>query len=322
MPLTHKRETYKPFYYPKAFEFYQLQRRAHWSIDEVSMAKDVNDWKAELSDGERAVIGQILKSFATTELHVEDYWARKVTKWFPHPEVVMMASTFASFEAIHTEGYAHLNDSLGLDDYAAFLSDSTAVAKLGNLVANGRTLRDKAKSLAIFSAFTEGVNLFSSFAILMGMCRAPWNLLTGVKNIVEWSIRDESLHSTAGCWLFRVLVKENPKLLDEELKKEIYEAARLSVKLEDDFIDNAFSMGQIRGLHKDDLKQFIRQRANMKLQELGLSINWKNLDQVALDRMSWFDEIAGGVNYSDFFAVKVSDYQKSSFNIDNLFGDE
>lgn len=321
MSIVKKRNTYKPFVYPKAFEYYQQQRRAHWSIDEVSMAKDVDDWAHELSDGERGVIGEILKSFAQTELHVEEYWARKVTKWFPHPEIAMMAATFSSFEAIHTEGYAHLNDSLGLDDYTAFLADPTAMAKLDRLQETRATSkRDIARSLAIFSAFTEGVNLFSSFAILMGMCRSPWNLLNGVRNIVEWSIRDESLHSEAGCWLFRTLIEENPSLLDDELREEIVEAARLSVKLEDDFIDHAFKGGVIRGLSPSDLKQFIRQRANMKLRELGLKNNWKNICPEAVDRMSWFDEIAGGVNFTDFFAHKVTDYQKSNFNIENLFG--
>ena len=146
-----------------------------------------------------------------------------------------------------------------------------------------------------------------------------FNLLEGVETIVSWSVRDESLHSEAGCWLFRTFIEENPDIWDDELKKEIYDAARLSVKLEDDFIENAFSLGEIRGLDPSDLKNFIRMRANAKLHDLGLKTNWKNIDQESLKKMAWFDELSGGTKLTDFFSSRVTDYAKCEFTIDNLF---
>lgn len=316
--LTKKREVYRPFEYPKAYEYWEKQQNAHWLPSEVPMSKDIQDWKQNLTESERLVVGQILKSFTQIEISVNDYWSRKISKWFPKPEIAMMASTFGAMETVHTVGYAYLNDSLGLSDYAAFLQDPTALAKLNRLQeAKKHTLRDIARSLAIFSAFTEGVNLFSSFAVLMNFAR--FNLLEGVETIVSWSIRDELLHSEAGCWLFRELIKENPQIWDDELKKDIYDAARLTVKLEDDFIDHAFSLGSIRGLEASDLKNFIRARANAKLIELGLKTNWKNIDQASLSRMSWFESLGSDTKFTDFFSSKVTDYAKSNFTIDNLF---
>jgi ribonucleoside-diphosphate reductase beta chain len=321
MPLTSPRIVYKPFEYPKAFEYWEKQQHAHWLPSEVAMSKDINDWKHQMTEAERLVIGQILKSFTQTEIAVNDYWSKKVSGWFPKPEISMMASAFGSMETVHTVGYAYLNDSLGLDDYSAFLQDPTAVAKLDNLKnVKGKNKRDIARSLAIFSGFTEGVNLFSSFAILMSFSR--FNLLEGVETIVSWSVRDESLHSEAGCWLFRTFIKENPDIWDDELKKDIYDAARLSVKLEDDFIDNAFGLGEVRGLSPGDLKNFIRMRANAKLHDLGLKTNWKNIDQESLKRMSWFDELSGGTKFTDFFSSRVTDYAKCNFTVDNLFEKE
>lgn len=318
MSLLKTRNVYKPFEYPKAFEYYQKQRQAHWSSDEVAMSKDIQDWNHNLTESEKLVVGQILKSFTQIEVHVNEYWSQNVTKWFPKPEIQMMAVTFGSFEAIHTEAYSYLNDSLGLDDYDAFLQDSTAVAKLERLQkVKGANRRDIARSLAIFSAFTEGVNLFSSFAVLMNFSR--FNLLEGVETLVSWSIRDESLHSEAGCWLFRQLIEENPEIWDDELKRDIYEAVRISVQLEDDFIDAAFALGDIRGLDSNDLKNFIRMRANAKLYDLGLKTNWKNIDQESLKRMAWFDEISGSTAFTDFFSKRVTDYSKSNFTVDNLF---
>ena len=321
MSLTLAREVYKPFEYPQAFEYWEKQQNAHWLPSEVAMAKDLNDWKYKLTESERLVVGQILKSFTQTEIAVNDYWSKKVSSWFPKPEICMMSSSFASMETVHIVGYSYLNDSLGLDDYSAFLQDNTAVAKLNSLKQiKGKNKSDIARSLAIFSAFTEGVNLFSSFAILMNFSR--FNLLEGVETIVSWSVRDESLHSEAGCWLFRTFIEENPDIWDDNLKKDIYDAARLSVKLEDNFVDNAFSLGNVRGLESSDLKNFIRMRANAKLYDLGLKTNWKNIDQNSLKKMTWFDELSGGTKLTDFFASRVSDYSKSNFTIDNLFAEE
>lgn len=321
MSLTTPREVYKPFEFPKAYEYWEKQQNAHWLPSEVAMSKDINDWKHKLSESERLVVGQILKSFTQTEISVNEYWSTKVSKFFPKPEIAMMASAFAAMESIHTVGYSYLNDSLGLDDYSAFMQDPTALAKLDALKQiKGKSKRDIARSLAIFSGFTEGVNLFSSFAILMNFSR--FNMLEGVETIVSWSVRDESLHSEAGCWLFRTFIEENPDIWDDELKKDIYDAARLSVKLEDDFIDNAFSLGDIRGLDPNDLKNFIRMRANAKLYDLGLKTNWKNIDQDSLKKMSWFDDLSGGTKFTDFFSSRVTDYSRSVFTIDNLFEEE
>lgn len=321
MSILKPRYVYKPFEYQPAFDFYEKQQNNHWLPTEVSMANDITDWDQELTDSERRVLGQILKSFTQTEIHVEEYWSGKIAQWFKKPEIQMMANTFAAFEAIHIHGYSYLNDSLGLDDYDAFLEDETAMAKLDRLrKMKSGSVKDKAKNLAIFSAFTEGVNLFSSFAILMNLSR--FNLLSGVKNIVEWSIRDENLHSDAGCWLFNTLIAEQPDLFDDELKGDLYEAARVTVQLEDDFIDKAFSLGVVRGLDPKDIKNFIRNRANQKLNQIGLKNNWKNIDQESLARMEWFNNLSGGVNFSDFFSRRVTDYSRSNFSVDNLFEDD
>lgn len=321
MPLTTPREVYKPFEYERAFEYWEKQQNAHWLPSEVAMSKDINDWTHKLTESERLVVGQILKSFTQTEISVNEYWSTKVSRWFPKPEIAMMASAFAAMETIHTVGYSYLNDSLGLDDYSAFMQDPTAVAKLEALKKiKGNSKREIARSLAIFSGFTEGVNLFSSFAILMNFAR--FNMLEGVETIVSWSVRDESLHSEAGCWLFRTFIQENQDIWDDELKKQIFDAARLSVSLEDDFIDHAFSLGEIRGLDPVDLKNFIRMRANAKLYDLGLKTNWKNIDQESLKRMAWFDELSGGTKLTDFFSSRVTDYSKCGFTADNLFEKE
>ena len=315
--ITELRPHSKPFEYQIAFEFYKDQHRAHWLADEVPLSSDLNDWKLKLSESEKSLIGNILKSFAQTETYVNDYWSTKVAVWFPKHEIKAMAGAFADFESIHAEAYARLNEELGLDDFQAFMEDEEAKAKIDRLVElPGDTLREKALSLAIFSAFTEGVNLFSSFAVLMSFQLR--NLMKGTGQIVEWSVRDESLHSKAGCWLFRTLMEENPELDNPMMTIDIYEACEISVGLEFDFIDKAFEMGEIEGLNKAQLKNFIKERANQKLIELNYNPLYNDIDPNLLKQMEWFGHLTSGKTHQDFFAGRVTDYSKSTADWSNL----
>lgn len=322
MSLLTKRLVFAPFEYEQAYNYWLLQQQAHWIHSEVSMAKDMQDWSDKLTDSEKMVIGNTLKSFTQTEVVVgNDYWIGKVHKWFKKPEIQMMAAAFANMETIHAKAYAYLNETLGLEDYEAFLQDPSSKAKIDHLMnVKGKELKDIARSLAIFSGFAEGVQLFSSFAVLMHFSR--FDKLNGVGQIVAFSVKDESLHSEAGCWLFRTLIEEHPEIWDDELKSQIFEAARAAVKLEDEFIDKVFELGPIEGLDPYDLKQFIRYRANTKLQDLNLKSNWKNIDKESIERMAWFDYMTSGTEKQDFFAGRVTSYSKGVSNWDNMYDED
>lgn len=318
MALLDPRPTYAPFEYDQAYSYWELQQQSHWLHTEINMSSDINDWKMKLTEAEKSVIGHILKGFTQSEVFIQEYWGQNVGKWFKKPEIQMMAATFSSFESIHAVSYAYLNQSLGLEDFSAFLHEPSAKAKIDRLIeTKSKTKEEIARSLAIFSAFNEGVNLFSSFAILLNFSR--FNKMKGLGQIIAFSIKDESLHSEAGCWLFRTLISEYPEIWTDELKKEIYEAARVTVELEDNFIDRAFAFGEVEGISASDVKAFIRHRTNTKLQDLSLKTNWKNVDKDALDRMSWFDQLSAGVSHTDFFAQRISDYSKGTTDFSTIW---
>jgi ribonucleoside-diphosphate reductase beta chain len=318
--LLAERIVYKPFEYQEAADYWLKQQQAHWLHTEVPMMSDLNDWNSNLSETEKNIIGSILKGFAQTETVVNDYWSGLVTKWFRKPEVIMMATTFGAFETIHTEAYSLLNETLGLENFAEFMEDEATMAKIENLTAvrdsfsNEQDLHEIAKSLAIFSAFTEGVNLFSSFAVLLSFKMR--NKLKGVGQIVEWSIRDESLHSEAGCWLFRTLIKENPELKTPELEAAINEAALLSLQLELDFIRKCYELGDLEGCSQYDLENFIKNRINAKLGDLGYKGIIDDVDGTAVERMKWFDALSAGKQHTDFFANRVTNYSKGHLTWD------
>ena len=323
--ITKPRLVYKPFEYQEAADYWLKQQQAHWLHTEVPMMSDLTDWNFNLNKTEKNIIGSILKGFAQTETVVNDYWSGLVTKWFRKPEIIMMATTFGAFETIHAEAYSLLNETLGLDNFDEFLEDEATMAKIQNLMNTRDSLQGEidwhevAKSLAIFSAFTEGVNLFSSFAILLSFKMR--NKLKGVGQIVEWSIRDESLHSEAGCWLFRTLIQENPKLKTKELEAAINEAALLSLKLEIDFINKVYELGDLEGCSKYDLEHFIKNRVNTKLGDLGYKPIVSNIDATAVERMKWFDHLSAGKQHSDFFSTRVTNYSKGHIMFDESIFD-
>ena len=313
MGLFDERVAYKPFDYPEYYtEGWLKQAQAFWLHTEIPMSGDVKDWNEKLTKAEKNLVGNILLGFAQTECAVSDYWTQKVVSWFPKHEIKQMAMMFGSQETIHAVAYSYLNETLGLEDFEAFLQDEATMERFNNLVSyEGTNKIGIAKSLAIFSAFAEGVSLYSAFAVLYSFQLR--NLLKGIGQQMKWSVRDESLHSKMGCQLFRHMCQEDNNLL-EDCKKDVTNAAEAMLKAEERYIDKMFEQGDIENLKANDLKQFIRKRLNEKLVELGYKHlgQYFNFDEKAAGNLDWFYHLTGGHTHTDFFAVRPTDYSKAN----------
>ena len=322
MGLFTPRIAYKPFEYPEYYtEGWLKQAQAFWLHTEISMQGDLKDWKEKLNDKEKNLVGNILLGFAQTECAVSDYWTQKVVSWFPKHEIQQMAMMFGSQETVHAVAYSYLNETLGLEDYEAFLHESATAKRFDNLVAyQGKEQWGIATSLAIFSAFAEGVSLYSAFAVLYSFQLR--NLLKGIGQQMKWSVRDESLHSKMGCKLFRDMCSENNKLL-HLCREDVIYSAETMVKLETNYIDKMFEAGDVEGIKADDLKHFIKKRTNEKLVELGyLDLgSYFSYDENKAKNLDWFYHLTGGVTHTDFFAIRPTDYSKAGEgeDWDNLF---
>lgn len=319
--LFAERIPYKPFEYPVYYnEGWLKQAQAFWLHTEISMQGDVKDWNENLNESEKHLVGNILLGFAQTECAVSDYWTGLVTKWFPKHEIRQMAMIFGSQETIHATAYSYLNETLGLENFDAFLQEAATKEKFElltqttndwthkDLIDNPKARIEVARSLAIFSAFAEGVSLYSSFAVLYSFQMR--NLLKGVGQQMKWSVRDESLHSRMGCQLFNHMCEEYPELRSAAYD-EIIDAARLIQKLEHNFIDKMFEMGDLENLKSEDLKEFINQRINEKLMELGYDPIMV-VDEVKAANLEWFYHLTGGHTHTDFFAIRSTDYSKAN----------
>lgn len=312
MSLLESREYYKPFEYPWAFEGYKLQQQMHWLPEEVPLREDVRDWNQILSDNERHLLTNIFRFFTQGDVDVAKGYLHRYVPVFGHkPELAMMLSSFASMEAVHIDAYSLLLDTLGIPEieYQAFSKYKELAAKhnyVESLLAkdnpNGH---DIAKSLAVYSAFTEGLQLFSSFAILLNFQR--FNKMKGMGQIVTYSIRDESLHVEYMIKLFRTFIEERPKLWTDKFKKELYDICRTMVELEDAFIDFAFEMGGIEGLTSNEVKLYIRYIADRRLLQLGLKPNYGVKD----NPLPWLESLLGNIEHANFFETRSTEYSKA-----------
>jgi ribonucleoside-diphosphate reductase beta chain len=300
---------YKPFRYPWAYEAWLKQQQLHWLPEEVPMADDVKDWRHKLTAGERNLLTQIFRFFTQADVEVNNCYMKKYALVFQPTEVQMMLAAFANMETIHIAAYSHLLDTLGMPEveYSAFLRYKEMKAKYDFLQGfNCDNPTEIARTLAIFGAFTEGLQLFASFAMLMNFPR--FNKMKGMGQIVTWSVRDETLHMQSIIRLFRTFIDENKFIWTDSFQRELYLACDTIVDHEDAFIDLAFELGGVEGLNPDDVKAYIRYIADRRLTQLGLQPIYK----VAKNPLPWMDEILNGVEHANFFEARATEYSKAA----------
>ena len=309
MSLLEERIQYKPFRYPWAYDAWLQQQRVHWLPEEVPLADDVKDWHRTLSNSERNLLTHIFRFFTQADVEVNNCYMKHYSQVFKPTEVLMMLSAFSNIETVHVSAYSHLLDTIGMPEteYSAFLKYQQMKDKYDYMKEFGvSTNRDIAKTLAMFGAFTEGLQLFASFAILLNFPR--FNKMKGMGQIVTWSVRDESLHTASIIKLFRTFIHENPEIWDDEFQRDLYVACETVLHHEDAFIDLAFEMGGIEGLEGREIKQYIRYIADRRLIQLGLQPVYR----IEKNPLPWMEEMLNGVEHANFFENRATEYSKAA----------
>ena len=309
MSLLQSSSIYKPFHYPWAYEAWLTQQRLHWLPEEVPLAEDVKDWHHKLTDQERNLLTQIFRFFTQADVEVNNCYMRHYSQVFQPTEVLMMLSAFSNIETIHIAAYSHLLDTIGMPEveYQAFMSYKEMKDKYDYMQIWGvDTKEDIAKTLAVFGAFTEGLQLFASFAMLMNFPR--FNKMKGMGQIVTWSVRDETLHTQSVIKLFHSFLKENPEILTDAFRQELREACAEVVSHEDAFINLAFEMGNVQGLTASDVRNYIRYIADRRLTQLEL----EPLYNQTINPLPWMDEILNGVEHTNFFENRATEYSRAA----------
>ena len=309
--LTDGRDAFKPFNYPWAYDAWLKHEQSHWLHTEVPMAEDVKDWKKKLSTSEKEFLTNIFRFFTQGDIDVAGGYVKNYLPYFPQPEVRMMLMGFAAREALHIAAYSHLIETLGLPDttYNQFMEYQEMKDKhdyVLDISAQNTTKENTATHIAVFSAFTEGMQLFSSFVMLLNFPRT--GKMKGMGQIVTWSIVDETMHAENMMKLFKTYIQENNEIWNDGLKSRIYAIAEKMVELEDRFIDLAFSSGEMEGLTADELKKYIRYIADRRLIGLGM----KGIFKVKRNPLPWVEEMINAPTHTNFFENRSTDYAKAA----------
>ena len=313
--LTDTRDCFKPHQYPWAYEAWLKHEQSHWLHTEVPMAEDVKDWQRKLSHEEKAFLTNIFRFFTQGDIDVAGGYVDNYLPYFKQPEVRMMLMGFAAREALHVAAYSHLIETLGMPDstYNEFLEYEAMRDKheyFLKLSGENGTTESVAANIAAFSAFTEGMQLFSSFIMLLNFPRH--GKMKGMGQIVTWSIVDETMHAESMIKLFRTYVEENIEIWNDDLKGTIYGIAEKMVELEDKFIDLAFAIGPMENLTANEVKQYIRYIADRRLISLGL----KGIFKVKKNPLLWVEEMINAPTHTNFFENRATDYARGALSGD------
>lgn len=306
--LTTEQLSYKPFRYPWAYDAWLTQQRLHWLPEEVPLAEDVKDWE-RMPKEEKHLVTQIFRFFTQSDVDVNTAYMKHYSQIFKPTEILMMLSSFSNIETIHISAYSHLLDTIGMPEteYGAFLKFKEMKDKHDYIHKFGiESPRDIAKTMAVFGAFTEGLQLFSSFAILLNFPR--FNKLKGMGQIVSWSVRDETLHCLCVIRLFREFIRQNMYLWTDDFKEELREICKEIVDHEKAFIALAFELGGINGLEAKQVGSFINFIANMRLGQLGLEPIYPEKE----NPLPWLVDMLNAVEHTNFFENRATEYSKAA----------
>jgi ribonucleoside-diphosphate reductase beta chain len=299
---------YKPFRYPWAYDFWKKQQQVHWMPEEVPLGEDLKDWAVKLNDKERNLLTQIFRFFTQSDVEVQDNYMERYGRVFKPTEVKMMLASFANMETIHIAAYALLLETIGMPEteFSAFMEYEAMKAKHDYMQTFGvDSNADIARTLAMFGGFTEGLQLFASFAMLMNFPR--FNKMKGMGQIVSWSIRDESLHCDGIIKLYHAFNKET-NAVTKAVADDIVDCCKTVVGMEDNFIDLAFEAGEIQGMTPEDIKSYIRFIADWRLRQLQLP----EVYGVKENPLPWLQSLLSGVEHANFFEARATEYSKAA----------
>ena len=314
MALLESNVTYKPFAYPWAVEKAISHEKIHWGEWEAKLQDDVAQWKTDsISKQEKEHITAILRLFTQSDVAVGTNYLEYYIPKFKNNEIRAMLTSFVNREFVHQRAYALLNDTLGLpeEEYSAFLDYKAMKDKIdfmGDIDINSHA--GIAKAIAR-SVMNEGMSLFSAFAMLLNYQRT--GKMRGMCEIVEWSVRDETMHCDGMVQLFREFCNEHPRIVTDDFKADIYQMFRDGVALEDKVIETAFEMGTVEGITPEEVKRYIRYIADRRLIQLGLKGNWK----IKENPLQWLEWVLNGDSFKNFFEGTVTDYNAAGLEGDD-----
>lgn len=312
----------KPNHYPWTEEFINAMHNGHWTDKEFNFQSDVQDFKVNMTDTEREMITRSLSAIAQIEVAVKTFWA-KVGENLPHPSIIDLGYVMANVEVIHNNAYERLLEVLEMEH---IFEENLKLDIIQNRVKYLRKYlhkyyKDSKKqyvySLILFTLYVENVSLFSQFYTINYFSRFK-NLLKDTSQQVAYTSREELIHALVGIKLVNTIREEYPELFDDELIERIRSECIEAYNAECKIIDWSVNGYESEHLSADIVKNFLRNRFNDSLKQIGIMPVFEDVDKALLEKTAWFDEDVLGNNSTDFFHRRPVEYSKK----DKSYGEE
>ena len=314
----------KPDHYPWTGQFIDAMHNGFWTDKEFNFQSDIQDFKVNLTQEEQQVMTRALSAIGQIEVAVKKFWA-KLGDNLPHPSITDLGYVMANTEVIHNNAYERLLKMLDLE---SIFEENLKLDIISGRVAYLRKYlhkyyKDSKKqfiySLILFTLYIENISLFSQFYIVLWFGRFR-NVLKDTNQQVLYTKNEELLHAQVGIKLVNVLRSEYPELFDAELETLIRSEAEQAFKSECKIVD--WLLGDYTGprLNANVLKEYIKQRFNDSLTQIGFDKLFEIDEKLALD-FEWMDEEVLGNSATDFFYKRPVDYSKKNktYTADDLF---
>lgn len=316
--LFTERKSLKPFEYNNFLEYKDAIRNSYWVHTEFNFSGDVQDFRVDTSAVEKSVIKKTMLAIAQIEVSVKTFWA-EIYEEMPKAEVGSVGMTFAESEVRHMDAYSHLLDILGIAEDFEEVTEVPAVKERIDYLdeylkgAKSGDRQEYVRSILLFSTFVEHVSLFSQFLIMTSFDKYE-KKFKGISNAVEATSKEEQIHGLFGVELVNTIREENPELFDDEFEAEIQEACRKAFEAEQKILDWIFSEGELEFLHREEIDEFLKDRFNQGLENVGVETVFE-VDEEVLEETRWFDEDIMMTKDNDFFSKRSTTYNKSTKSV-------
>jgi len=309
-----------PFKYHWAWDKYLAGCANHWMPQEVSMSRDIAQWKdsTALSDDERLIVKRNLGFFTTADSLAANNIVLGTYRHITAPEARQYLLRQGFEEAIHTHAYQYIVESLGLDEsevFNAYQEVASIKDKDDFLIPFINTLTDPAfktgtpeadqqllRSLIVFACIMEGLFFYVGFVQILALGRQ--NKMQGAAEQYQYILRDESMHCNFGIDVINTIKLENPHLWTAEFRDEIKGLIQHGVELEYRYAEATMPRG-VLGLNATMFKEYLRFIANRRCQQIGLDVLYPG----ATNPFPWMSEMIDLKKEKNFFETRVTEYQ-------------
>ena len=309
-----------PFKYHWAWDKYLAGCANHWMPQEVSMSRDIAQWKdsTALTDDERLIVKRNLGFFTTADSLAANNIVLGTYRHITAPECRQYLLRQGFEEAIHTHAYQYIVESLGLDEsevFNAYQEVASIKDKDDFLIPFINTLTDPAfktgtpeadqqllRSLIVFACIMEGLFFYVGFVQILALGRQ--NKMQGAAEQYQYILRDESMHCNFGIDVINTIKLENPHLWTAEFREEIKGLIQHGVELEYRYAEATMPRG-VLGLNATMFKEYLRFIANRRCQQIGLDVLYPG----ATNPFPWMSEMIDLKKEKNFFETRVTEYQ-------------